>query len=256
MYKMINISYNYFSWSKSAMKGDRMLPQSCNAYTNLYLCKTWSDAHFRWPAGPGPLFTFCQCTSLTGHQYCSSLFMPLKVLCAKCSRSIFLYNWILRMWGMCCVSTADTCAPQPCENGGRCVLDPQAPAGYDCDCSGTLYTGTNCQTPSKWYTLIPVVLKNCDEPRGGNSATRGTLRKFFSFISSIYWTYTRDPGRSILQHYSLWSGQVSPKPRPHNMLLPCSQPLMDRKRRKMKPQSDHSAPITVMWPRLYLANTL
>jgi hypothetical protein len=36
--------------------------------------------------------------------------------------------------------TADPCDPSPCQNGGRCSGEGQ------CDCSGTGFTGTRCQT--------------------------------------------------------------------------------------------------------------
>ena len=42
------------------------------------------------------------------------------------------------------VSDINECDPSPCQNGGTCST-PNVNM-YQCDCTGTGYTGTNCET--------------------------------------------------------------------------------------------------------------
>ena len=37
------------------------------------------------------------------------------------------------------------CSPSPCQNGGECSLQTEAPGGYICSCS-VGYAGVNCET--------------------------------------------------------------------------------------------------------------
>ena len=45
---------------------------------------------------------------------------------------------------LCNVSDINECDPSPCQNGGTCST-PNVNM-YQCDCTGTGYTGTNCET--------------------------------------------------------------------------------------------------------------
>ena len=45
---------------------------------------------------------------------------------------------------LCYVSDINECDPSPCQNGGTCWT-PNVNM-YQCDCTGTGYTGTNCET--------------------------------------------------------------------------------------------------------------
>ena len=45
---------------------------------------------------------------------------------------------------ICYISDINECDPSPCQNGGTCST-PNVNM-YQCDCTGTGYTGTNCET--------------------------------------------------------------------------------------------------------------
>ncbi|XP_006634681.1 prostaglandin G/H synthase 2 [Lepisosteus oculatus] len=62
---------------------------------------------------------------------------------------------ILISLGIACES-ANPCCSQPCQNRGVCMTT--GPEHYECDCTGTGYSGPNCSSP-EFFTWIKTVLK-------------------------------------------------------------------------------------------------